>query len=108
MKKYIELAEIDNASNILLKKKRKEAFHVSYIKKLKLEANLICYKHHKLIGKIFDNNNLDIDVCFTNLQLEESLFNNKQYDYERFSLNSKNELENNNHKDFKEDKGIIF
>ena len=67
IKKYIELAEIDDASNIQLKKKRKEAFHFSYIKKLKLEAILICYKNPKLIGKIFDNNNLDIDIRFTKI-----------------------------------------
>ena len=73
----------------------KEAFHVSYKNELKIEQQFICYKHPRLIGKIFDNNNLYFDICFTDVQLEESLFNNKQYNYERFSLYSKNELENN-------------
>ena len=86
--KFIKIFEIDNSSNIQIRKKMKEAFHVSYKNELKIEQKFICYRHPRLIGKIFDNNNLDFDICFTNVQLEESLFNNKQYNYERFSLNS--------------------
>ena len=95
--KFSELLEIDELSNLKLEEKLKNGFNVSYTKnntkdKKHIKEYLFFYKIPKLIGKIFETNNLELNVCYTDFQIIQSIINNSKYDSEDYYLNNKNEL----------------
>ena len=90
---FNELLGVDNITNPILLKKESSGFLISYYREK--YYTLFFYRIPKLIGKLKYLNNLNIYLCFTNRQLDESLKNRNNYDYEAFSFNDSNIVESN-------------
>ena len=92
VKKFSEISDLKNISDLYLLKKNDKGYLISY--KSNFKKTIFIYKIPKLIGKIF-NNNLSVDICYSDLQSDKVCINNRNFDFETYAILN-NDINNEN------------
>ena len=80
-----ELKELLGSKSINLIEKNDRGYMIN-IDKLKPHSSMIIYKSPKIIGTILDPKNCNIDICFSNQQLNNIFADSSKYDLSIYSI----------------------